>query len=106
MMLDGDPRPTLPAKLVLLDADGRGIGRAILYLGEGRYHQVRRMIAALGGEVVELHRDKIGGLELPADLQPGQCRELEERELRQLMAGDDDGGPPLLGKAKLGARGD
>jgi 16S rRNA pseudouridine516 synthase len=62
MMLDGDPRPTLPAKLVLLDPDMDGMNRALIYLNEGRYHQVRRMIAALGGEVVELHRDKIGGL--------------------------------------------
>lgn len=104
MMLDGDPRPTLPAKLVLLDEDGRGIKQAILYLSEGRYHQVRRMFAALGSEVVELHRDKIGGLELPADLAAGQCRALEERELTLLMAGDDDGGPPLVGRLKLGAR--
>lgn len=101
MMLDGDPRPTLPAKLVPLDEE-RGLKRAILFLSEGRYHQVRRMIAALGGTVHELHRDKIGGLELPSDLAPGQCRALDERELRRLMAGDDDGGSPLVSRAVLG----
>lgn len=85
IMLEGDPRPTLPAKLVLLDPDHRGLGRAILYLSEGRYHQVRRMIAALGGEVLTLHRDRIGGLDLPGDLAPGMAREITPRERDQLL---------------------
>ncbi len=84
IMLDGDPRPTLPAKLVLLDS-GRDVADAILYLAEGRFHQVRRMIAALGGEVVSLHRDRIGKLDLPGDLGPGESREITEYELGKLM---------------------
>lgn len=94
IMLDGDPRPTLPAKLVLLDADNRGIGRAILLLGEGRYHQVRRMIAALGGEVETLHRDRIGGLDLPSDLGPGMARELSEQERDLLLTVDGSAALP------------
>lgn len=88
MMLDGDPRPTLPARLVLLDGAGSGENRAILYLAEGRYHQVRRMIAALGGEVITLHRDRIGRLELPSDLAPGHARELTPREREQLLSAE------------------
>jgi len=103
MMLDGDPRLTLPAKLVLLDPDLRGLNQAMLYLSEGRYHQVRRMIAVLGGEVVALHRDKIGGLDLPSDLAVGQCRAMDERDLRLLMAGDDEGAVPLAVRVRLGA---
>ncbi|MHA7837477.1 MAG: pseudouridine synthase [bacterium] len=76
--LAGDARPTRPSELTLEDA-----GRATLVLREGRTHQVRRMIRALGGEVVSLHRDRVGGLDLPSDLSPGALRPLtaEEREL-------------------------
>lgn len=81
--LEGDPKPTAPAELTLEEPSGE-LGRATLVLTEGRYHQVRRMIAALGGEVVELHRDRIGGLELPADLNPGASRELTADELAAL----------------------
>jgi 16S rRNA pseudouridine516 synthase len=86
--LEGDPRPTLPSRLVLLDADSDGVSRAILTLHEGRYHQVRRMIAALGGEVVRLHRDRIGGLDLPDDLPPGSIREVTAREMELLTQED------------------
>jgi 16S rRNA pseudouridine516 synthase len=86
--LDGDPRPTLPAKLVLLDAGDDGLERALLTLHEGRFHQVRRMIQALGGEVVRLHRDRIGDLDLPDDLAPGGIRPLTPRE-RALLTTED-----------------
>lgn len=45
-----------------------------LTLTEGKYHQVKRMLAAVGNRVVGLHRAQIGGLVLPADLLPGQWR--------------------------------
>lgn len=83
--LPGDDRPTRPAHLVV-----EGEGRATIQLCEGRYHQVRRMFAALGGEVTALHRDRIGALELPADLPSGGCRALAADELAALFAG----GPP------------
>ena len=78
ILLVGEERPTRPATFVLGDP-----GHATLVLREGRTHQVRRMIRALGGEVVELHRDRIGALELPADLAEGDLRPLTppEREL-------------------------
>lgn len=81
LVLPDDDRPTLPARLELA-----GPGEATLHLREGRYHQVRRMIGALGGEVIRLHRDRIGALELPADLAAGSCRALSEAEQALLFA--------------------
>ncbi len=94
MVLEGDPKPTLPARLELEGAGADGLGRATLHLSEGRYHQVRKMIAALGGEVVLLHRDRIGALELPADLAPGRARELTDEERALLFKGQ-----PMADKA-------
>ncbi|MAG33227.1 MAG: 16S rRNA pseudouridine(516) synthase [Deltaproteobacteria bacterium] len=78
LSLRAGERPTLPADLVI-----DGPGRATLALREGRTHQVRRMMRALGVEVVALHRDRVGALVLPPDLEPGALRPLapEEREL-------------------------
>jgi len=103
IVLDGDPRPTLPAKLVLLDPDGEGLGHALMTLHEGRYHQVRRMIAALGGEVVRLHRDRIGGLDLPGDLPAGAIRDLDARERRLLLQTAEDEAA-LVREVRLGFR--
>ena len=55
-----------------------------LTLTEGKYHQVKRMIAAVGNRVEALHRSRIGDLALPGDLAPGQWRWLTPRELAQL----------------------
>lgn len=79
-LADGLP-PTRPAALTL-----DGPGRATLILHEGRFHQVRRMIGVLGGEVVDLHRDRIGDLDLPADLPVGAVREATPEELTALFA--------------------
>ena len=43
-------------------------------IDEGKYHQVKRMIAAAGNRVESLHREAVGSLVLPADLAPGQWR--------------------------------
>ena len=72
LLLDGEKTPLLPAELDVLDAR-----RARLTLHEGRYHQVRRMFAAVGNHVVALHRERIGGLELDG-LPPGAWRRLDE----------------------------
>jgi 16S rRNA pseudouridine516 synthase len=53
-------------------------------LTEGKYHQVKRMIAAAGNRVEGLHRFRIGELELPADLSPGQWRWLTDADLAAL----------------------
>lgn len=75
ILLEGEEKPTRPAELSL-DAPGR----ATLVLREGRTHQVRRMFRALGAFVETLHRDRIGDLELPPDLEPGGLRPLEADE--------------------------
>jgi 16S rRNA pseudouridine516 synthase len=51
-----------------------GPTQATVTLTEGRYHQVRRMFAAMGNHVAALHRDRIGALDLPADLETGKWR--------------------------------
>ena len=48
---------------------------------EGKYHQVKRMFAATGNKVIELHRSKMGELELAPNLKPGECREITPEEL-------------------------
>lgn len=53
-------------------------------LAEGKYHQVKRMIAAMGNRVEALKRIKIGRLDLPPDLQPGEWRWLSGQDLEAL----------------------
>ncbi len=93
IVLRDDERPTRPAVLTLGEAvagaDASPPGHAAtIVLSEGRYHQIRRMIAALGGRVVSLHRDRIGRLELPADLAPGESRPATAEELERLVTSD------------------
>jgi 16S rRNA pseudouridine516 synthase len=75
MMLPGEVKPLAPARLEPL-----GPAAANLTITEGRYHQVRRMFAAVGNKVAALHRDRVGGLGLPADLPVGAWRILFEAE--------------------------
>ena len=82
LMLESEQTPLLPAELEVLDAH-----RARLTLHEGRYHQVRRMFAAVGNHVQALHRSRIGGLTL-GDLAPGQWRLLDQGDLRQLFGAE------------------
>ena len=67
LTLEGDDKPLLPATLEILTPT-----HVRLTIHEGRYHQVRRMFAALDNRVVTLHRDSIGKLYLPESLSPGQ----------------------------------
>ena len=52
-----------------------------LTISEGRYHQVKRMFAAVGNHVVGLHRERIGAIVLDVDLAPGEYRPLTEEEI-------------------------
>jgi 16S rRNA pseudouridine516 synthase len=52
-----------------------------LTLGEGKYHQVTRMLAAVGNRVLALQRVQFGALQLPADLAPGDWRWVERRAI-------------------------
>lgn len=75
----GDDTLTLPAKVEAIAAD-----RIYLTITEGRYHQVKRMLEAVGNKVVFLKRVSFGPLELDSDLAPGQYRELDDNEIIML----------------------
>jgi len=53
----------------------------IIGISEGRYHQVKRMFAAVGNHVLKLHRLSIGAIELDKDLSPGEHRPLSQAEI-------------------------
>lgn len=74
LMLDNEKTPLQPA---MLEPTGTHSARLILH--EGRYHQVKRMFAATGNHVTQLHRSAIGKLELDT-LAVGQWRLLSEEE--------------------------
>ncbi|MBR1650501.1 MAG: rRNA pseudouridine synthase [Lachnospiraceae bacterium] len=76
----GDAEITLPAKVELLEDK-----KLLLTIHEGRYHQVKRMLEAVGNEVVTLKRVSFGGLSLPEDLEEGKWRELTEDELQKII---------------------
>ena len=73
-----DGTKCLPAALEPL-----GPGESRITVREGKYHQVRRMMASRGMTVHYLQRQREGGLEL-GDLAPGESRELSEEEIREL----------------------
>lgn len=79
LLLAGEAKPLAPALLEPLSPT-----TAHLTLTEGRYHQVKRMFAAVGNEVARLHRDRIGALDLPADLASGAYRLLSSSDLGAL----------------------
>ena len=81
LMLEGEDKPLLPAVLEPMSDT-----EALLTITEGRYHQVRRMFAAVGNHVAALHRDRIGGLGLPQDLEPGAWRIMTAADLETLFA--------------------
>jgi 16S rRNA pseudouridine516 synthase len=85
LLLEGEDRPLLPAQLEPLTER-----TAWLTLTEGRYHQVRRMFAAVGNHVVALHRDRIGALELPDRLAPGQYEILDATALASALRNPQD----------------
>ncbi|QBL10680.1 16S rRNA pseudouridine(516) synthase RsuA [Rheinheimera sp. D18] len=80
VMLRNEKNLTLPAELKII-----GECEALLTIQEGRYHQVKRMFAAIGNKVVQLHREKIGGVQLPDDLAVGEYRELSAEQLHLLQ---------------------
>lgn len=81
LMLEGEDKPLAPAILEPIST-----ASAYVTVTEGRYHQVRRMLAAAGNHVEVLHRDRIGGLELPADLAPGAWRIMSASDISAIFA--------------------
>jgi 16S rRNA pseudouridine516 synthase len=80
LQLEGDDTPLLPARLDILTPT-----QARVTVHEGRYHQVRRMFAAIHNRVVVLHRESIGGLSLPEALSAGTFRLLTADEVQQIF---------------------
>lgn len=80
LMLESETTPLAPAMLEVVDAR-----HARLTLTEGRYHQVRRMFAAVGNHVEALHRSRVGALDL-GGLPAGQWRILDERDIAAIFA--------------------
>jgi len=76
IVLNGESRRTKPAQLELLSEH-----EARVCLHEGRYHQVKRMFAAMGNRVESLHREQIGDIILDEMLEPGEYRELTPEEI-------------------------
>lgn len=81
LMLDDDDKPLLP---VLMTSSGPL--HAAVTLTEGRYHQVRRMFAAMGNHVTALHRDRVGSFELPTDLEAGTWRVMTAADVAAVLA--------------------
>jgi 16S rRNA pseudouridine516 synthase len=81
LLLENDDRPLKPAGLEVLSPT-----EARVSVIEGRYHMVRRMFAAVGNHVEALHRERLGGLPLPDDLEPGQWRLLGPDEIDRIFA--------------------
>ena len=81
VVLDDSPVPVKAAACV-----ATGSHSLDLTLTEGKYHQVKRMLAAVGNRVQTLHRAQIGQMPLPADLAVGQWRWLQAAEVDLLMA--------------------
>ena len=79
VVLDDDPKPVKAAACEAVSPF-----HLRLTLTEGKYHQVKRMVAAVSNRVVALHRSQIGGLRLPEDLMPGQWRWLSAQDLASI----------------------
>jgi 16S rRNA pseudouridine516 synthase len=80
LMLDGETKRTKPATLERLFSN-----EVKLTISEGKYHQVKRMFAALGNRVTELHRESVGGIVLDEALEPGDYRPLTDAEINSIQ---------------------
>jgi 16S rRNA pseudouridine516 synthase len=74
IQLQGEEQLTLPATLEIVSSK-----EVLLTITEGKYHQVKRMLAAVGNRVLTLHRERIGEVQL--DVEEGQWRYLTEAEV-------------------------
>lgn len=82
----GDETKTAPGELTVQQITPDRFS-GTLTISEGRYHQVKRMVHALGGSVTYLKRIRIGGLKLDPGLPPGAYRELSEEEIEAIQKG-------------------
>ncbi len=73
----------LPAYLEIMTSGEKSTARVIIR--EGKYHQVKRMLASRGKSVIYLKRIAVGGLTLDEHLAPGQYREISEAEMESIF---------------------
>ncbi len=85
----GEKRPTLPAKLEILESGE--ISEVRITICEGKHHQIKRMFEAVGCRVLYLKRLSMGPIMLDARLRPGEYRPLTEEEIQKLTIGK----PPM-----------
>ncbi|MDQ6973184.1 MAG: pseudouridine synthase [Mariprofundaceae bacterium] len=84
LLLKEDDRPCLPAELSIIDPT-----HVSIVLHEGRYHQVRRMFAAVGNHVTSLNRSHIGALSLESTgLAPGEYMSVTSEEVLRMLTGE------------------
>ena len=83
----GDGLTCLPARLEILSAGAES--EALVTLREGKFHQIKRMLAARGKPVLYLKRLSMGALKLDETLAPGGWRELTENEMMSLRGESD-----------------
>ncbi|MCK9468395.1 MAG: 16S rRNA pseudouridine(516) synthase RsuA [Porticoccaceae bacterium] len=88
VLLDGERQRTRPATLELLYAN-----EALLTLQEGKYHQVKRMFAAMGNRVTALHRESVGAITLDPDLEEGEYRPLTPCEISSVTLSAEHSNP-------------
>ena len=80
VLLHDEPEPIVAAAAEIVD------GHTLrLTVTEGKYHQVKRMVAAVGNRVEALHRAAVAELQLPADLKPGEWRWLSAVDMEKLV---------------------
>ncbi len=83
VILKDEDKATRPAKVLI-----RSDREIELTISEGRYHQVKRMLAAVGNHVEQLHRLRIGAISLDPELAAGQYRKLTDEEVRSVFGSD------------------
>lgn len=79
VQLNSEPQPCLPAEVEVISET-----EVIITISEGKYHQVKRMFAAVGNLVIELHREQIGGIVLDETLELGEWRYLTNEEVASI----------------------
>ena len=76
VQLKSEEKRSLPARIEVINDQ-----QIKMTITEGKYHQVKRMMAAVGNHVTKLHRESIGKIQLDAHLKPGEWRKLSEDEI-------------------------
>ena len=82
----GDEKPTLPCRIDTAEGEKEPYGRLLIRIREGRYHQIKRMLEAVGSSVTYLKRLAMGSLVLDEELPEGGYRRLREEELQALKS--------------------